>query len=63
MPSMSCEICRFHPATRTVAVIEAGHKREMKVCDVHRRVAMESYEPSPIGVTEHNTVVQPATTD
>jgi hypothetical protein len=40
MPGMVCEICRFHPATQQVAIVEGGRRREVPVCDVHRRVAL-----------------------
>lgn len=40
MPGMVCEICRFHPATQQVAIEEGGQRREVAVCDVHRRVAL-----------------------
>jgi len=43
--SAICEICQFHPATQRVAVIADGHKREVLVCDVHRRVAERATTP------------------
>jgi hypothetical protein len=40
MSSTTCEICHFHPATRSVSIIEDGVRRDIPVCDVHRRVAL-----------------------
>jgi hypothetical protein len=46
MPGVVCEICRFHQATQHVTIIEGGRRREVPVCDVHRRLALAGSEAS-----------------
>jgi hypothetical protein len=55
MSSTICEICHFHPATRSVSIVEEGARRDVPVCDVHRRVvladAARTWTPARAGET------------